>query len=188
MQPGFVLATYDYLVEVFGVPTLYEGKEIDKITAEWIIPTDRGDIRIYDYATGVGKPPKHPFNWHVNTIDPNTFKNSKEVLTVITERSGLTTWPHLPVRCDDVPSKWFDHMMEDEYDLYHTMGGSKTYRDFCHSDIWDKYDDVYIWYASKNLRGELSPVASENFFILSTEPVMTHSDNDGELRATEWKL
>ncbi len=62
---GFIMATYDQLVEIFGEPT-YKGG--DKTTAEWKLQFYDGTVAtIYDwkmYDTPLGQ-----YDWHIGGYD-----------------------------------------------------------------------------------------------------------------------
>lgn len=62
---GYVHATYDELVSVFGEPDLRDG---DKVTAEWCLEFEDGTIAtIYDWK--MGETPRGLYRWHVGGYD-----------------------------------------------------------------------------------------------------------------------
>jgi len=57
---GYVYATYDQLVEMFGQPR----DDIDKSSAHWAIRFDDGEVAsIYDWKTQVV--PENMYRWHI---------------------------------------------------------------------------------------------------------------------------
>lgn len=65
---GYVVTTYDKLVEKFGKPTFTDADPYEKVNAEWTVEaeTDEGDyikFSIYNWKTGYV--PTEEYSWHV---------------------------------------------------------------------------------------------------------------------------
>lgn len=66
---GYVTATYDQLVEVFGIPDYMDPSGDGKIDTEWeVFNTPAGTVRIYDwkeYDGGRRSRDGNPYEWHI---------------------------------------------------------------------------------------------------------------------------
>lgn len=70
---GYVVTTYDKIVNTFGEPYYTSDDPTDKVPAEWVITFKDGKVAtIYVYKTG-GVVPKEEYRWHVGG-------NSRDVL------------------------------------------------------------------------------------------------------------
>lgn len=69
---GYVMTTYDKLVEVFGKPTYTDADPYEKVNAEWNVEveTDKGDfIKFSVYNWKDGFVPTGEYNWHIGGYD-----------------------------------------------------------------------------------------------------------------------
>lgn len=70
---GYVLSTYDHLVEMFGEPC----RDVDKSTAHWIVEFAGGHVAtIYDWKSQVV--PENLYRWHIGG-------HSNTVVTLVSE-------------------------------------------------------------------------------------------------------
>ena len=60
---GYIGATYNELVEVFGQPTYGPDAQEDKITCEWVVDIGGTVCTIYDYKTR--STPYGDYSWHI---------------------------------------------------------------------------------------------------------------------------
>lgn len=65
---GYVYASYDDLVSVFGQPSVGPDKPSsdEKVTCEWNLEFEDGTVAtIYDWKEYTGKTPRGRYEWHV---------------------------------------------------------------------------------------------------------------------------
>jgi hypothetical protein len=74
---GYVLATYQDLVETFGLPT--SNGDNYKVDVEWIVKTPHGIATVYNYKDGKaylgesGLNPGQICEWHVGGKTPESY-------------------------------------------------------------------------------------------------------------------
>jgi len=83
---GYVKASYDQLVEVFGDPTYSETSGDDKVDFEWILKfSDGTDATIYnwkDYDGGLTARSNPEYEWHIGGHNAIAVSNVLERLGI----------------------------------------------------------------------------------------------------------
>ena len=79
---GYVSATYDHLVKLFGQPF---GPSTDgKVQAEWIVKFENGSVAtVYDWKR-YGFPPTTTTTWHVGGCDEEALWNIEAAVKGLT--------------------------------------------------------------------------------------------------------
>ena len=84
---GYVLTTYDNLVEIFGEPT-FLGSEDGKTTAEWIIEFEDGLVAtIYDWK--MGETPMDLYEWHVGGNSVEVVKRIEDLKEFFSQTQSI---------------------------------------------------------------------------------------------------
>lgn len=73
---GYITATYQHLLNLFGEPDLYVD---NKVQVEWTLEYDGTVITIYDYKN-YGIDPKRNTNWHVGGFDAEAARLAKKLI------------------------------------------------------------------------------------------------------------
>lgn len=83
---GYVTTTYDALVSLLGQPL--KGSDDHKVTCEWILEFNNGDIAtIYDWK--VSSTPKNLYNWQIGGFNHKAVDLLKEAINMQAQVSSL---------------------------------------------------------------------------------------------------